>query len=105
MTRRTTFPCPVCHGRGGWHESVTDDGRGPDYDCEWCGGEGEMVIGGAKHREYTISSKLRELLWRWHDGVEIDPAWGETIDDAQRFITDSVESFWAMLDHFAGVTK
>jgi hypothetical protein len=35
--------CPCCFGEGTYTDTVTDDGRGPSYECGYCGkGEGKI---------------------------------------------------------------
>lgn len=38
------FDCPACDGEGGETEIITDDGRGPYYECGFCKGEGEVGL-------------------------------------------------------------
>jgi len=45
--------CPLCKGRGGETDVITDDGLGPYYECTLCDGKGFL----------NIFKKLNFLIW------------------------------------------
>lgn len=56
------FPCPICKGKGGYTEPVTDDGRGPYYPCGYCDDKAMIEIGGERHREIVATSIAIKIL-------------------------------------------
>jgi hypothetical protein len=45
--------CPCCNGEGGETEVITDDGRGPYYECGFCNGTG------------TVYNPIKRFRW-WY---------------------------------------
>lgn len=97
-SKRTTFPCPVCEGKGGYKEVVTDDGDGPYYPCYCCGDAGQMVIGSEDHKKYFFSSMAWYNVIYKFDSIDEDL---QDITEAEtqliREIEGKLRALWTLL--------